>query len=266
MVNQRATTSKEEASSDSPRPADASATDSTSVGRQTPFPDMLLIVGPDGEPAALTLKTFLDNRGAGSGTVKLLVADAPCRFPFEPLVLDSWGRHLLATLADGSFATIVVADPVWLFQARLLGNLYFLSDDERSLLGRMVDLGAFLCERAFDAVSVREGTWTWHDPCFAARVLGIKSQPRKLLSRLTRQPPVETAVEGACCGGKGRFEPELAPIADRLLGQRVTQLARSGITGVVTSCDICAGRLKKPLGERGIACRTLIDFVAECLR
>ena len=256
---------------------------------------MVLIVAPGERPAALALKAFLANRTAalekpragggtgdesgggtggeasgeaGAGTVEILVAKVPCRFRFDPPALDAldaWGRNLLATLATRSPAQVVVADPTWIFQARLFENLYFLSDEERSLLARLVDLGSFFAGRSLDGCAPREGTWTWHDPCFAARALGIRAQPRKLLSRLIRQPLVETAVEGACCGGKGAFDPGLAPIADRLLAQRVEQLARPGITGVVTSCPTCVARLAEPLRRRGVACRTLIDLLAECL-
>lgn len=195
--------------------------------------------------------------------VDVPLSAVPCRFTFDPMLLDSWGRWLFSVFTDHSPENLVVSDPTWLFHLRLLETLYLFSDVEMNFAKRVMDLSGFLCTAPFEADRKIEGSWTWHDPCFAARTLGIKAQPRKLLSRLLKSPLVETAVEGACCGAKGDVDATIAPVGDRLLRQRIDQLSRPGITGVVTSCSICAKRLEGPLRERGIVLKTLAEFLVE---
>lgn len=226
-------------------------------------PIFLVATSTKGDDIAPDLCNKLSRGGLSLSPFPALSEQPPNRFSFDPIGLGVWGNALLQALHSQPPSKLVVSDPSWLFQARLLETLYILSDDEKDLLKRICDLSGFLNDAPYSSDAPKRRGWTWHDPCISARVLGIKAQPRRLLSRLLEQPLIETTVDGACCGARGAIDPAVAGIASNKLQERVEQLCKPGVDGVVTSCSLCATRLSEPLAKRGILLRTLPEFLLE---
>ena len=90
---------------------------------------------------------------------------------------------------------------------------------------------------------------TYHDSCSGLRELGIKAQPRELLSKVNGLTLIEGAESEVCCGFGGLFCIKYGEISEQIVHAKVEDIATTGADMVLGGDLGClmniAGRLKR---------------------
>jgi L-lactate dehydrogenase complex protein LldE len=130
------------------------------------------------------------------------------------------------------------------------------------LAKRSYELVSFLVDVVgLDRVAARyAGIVTYHDACSGLRELGVKQQPRKLLSRVAGLSLRELPGAEICCGFGGTFCIKYPEISERMVSQKVADVAATGADTLLAGDLGCllnmAGRLARlgsPIGVRHVA-------------
>ena len=130
--------------------------------------------------------------------------------------------------------------------------------DDREWLAKASDLASrshelisFLVDvMGVDQVSANySGTVTYHDSCSGLRELGVKQQPRKLLSTVSGLSISEMEDSEVCCGFGGTFCVKYPEISTRMVTDKSTNIERSGADTLLGGDMGClmnmSGRLKR---------------------
>jgi L-lactate dehydrogenase complex protein LldE len=96
------------------------------------------------------------------------------------------------------------------------------------------------------------------------RELGVKAEPRKLLSRVTGLKLVEMEECETCCGFGGTFSIKYGDISSEMAERKCAHIAASGAQAVVLGDLGCMLNIEGRLRRRGDA-RTRVLHVAEVL-
>ena len=96
-----------------------------------------------------------------------------------------------------------------------------------------------------------QGTVTYHDCCSGLRELGVKSQPRQLLSRVSGLTLKEMATPEQCCGFGGTFAVKFGAISARIADQKCDDIAGTGASAVVLGDLGCMLNIEGRLRRRG---------------
>ncbi len=141
--------------------------------------------------------------------------------------------------------------------------------DDPDMLARAVELAArtwelisFLTDiMKLDRVAARfEGAVTYHDGCSGLREMGIKGQPRKLLTSVAGLELKELPDAEICCGFGGTFCVKYPGISNAMVDDKVSEIEATG-AGTVLAGDLgcllnIAGKLQRndsPARARHIA-------------
>ncbi|MBY4898885.1 (Fe-S)-binding protein [Cupriavidus sp. AU9028] len=93
------------------------------------------------------------------------------------------------------------------------------------------------------------GNVTYHDACSGLRELGVKQQPRALLSRLPGVTLTEMKDCEACCGFGGTFSVKYGDISTAIVDEKCANIQASGADAVVLGDLGCMlnieGRLRR---------------------
>lgn len=143
-----------------------------------------------------------------------------------------------------------------------------LADDE-AFAGRALALSERVHELVSFLVDVRgmtevdaafEGRATYHDSCSGLRELGIKDQPRRLLTSVKGLELAEMADCETCCGFGGTFSFKYPDISNAMVEKKCANIAASGAEVVLAGDLGCllnmAGKLTregKPIAVRHVA-------------
>jgi L-lactate dehydrogenase complex protein LldE len=124
-------------------------------------------------------------------------------------------------------------DPAYLAKAHAISErCYEFSVFLVDVLG-ITDLGARLGRKA-PAAPVKAA---YHPSCHLLRGLGVKTQPRALLSGVAGLDCADVKDQEECCGFGGMFSVKNAAISGSMLENKLRNLEASGATTVV-SCDM----------------------------
>jgi L-lactate dehydrogenase complex protein LldE len=177
---------------------------------------------------------------------------------FEPLVRTGQVEAIVApsgsctTMTSHFYEVLFDAEPAERARAEALAEVTF-------------ELTQFLVDvlGVTDTGSRFAGKVTYHDCCHTLRELGIREQPRQLLSHLEAGEVVELTGADECCGFGGLFSIKNADISTAM-GQRKTRnLAESG-ADVVAMCDVsCMTHINGLLKRQAQRCRAV--HIAEVL-
>jgi L-lactate dehydrogenase complex protein LldE len=130
------------------------------------------------------------------------------------------------------------------------------------LAKRSYELVSFLVDvLKLDRVAARyAGIVTYHDACSGLRELGVKQQPRQLLSRVAGLTLRELPGAEICCGFGGTFCIKYPEISERMVSQKVADVAATGADTLLAGDLGCllnmAGRLARlgsPIAVRHVA-------------
>ena len=108
------------------------------------------------------------------------------------------------------------------------------------------------------------GTITYHDSCAGLREMGVKRQPRALLSKLPALKIAEMAECENCCGFGGTFSIKFGEISARLADDKCRDIAATGADAVVLGDLGCMLNIEGRLRRRGDR-KTRVLHVAEVL-
>jgi L-lactate dehydrogenase complex protein LldE len=109
-----------------------------------------------------------------------------------------------------------------------------------------------------------EGTATYHDSCSGLREMGVKSQPRELLARVTGLTLTEMQEAEVCCGFGGSFALKFGEISARIADNKCNNVAASGADALVLGDLGCMLNIEGRLRRRGDM-KTKVLHVAEVL-
>jgi L-lactate dehydrogenase complex protein LldE len=108
------------------------------------------------------------------------------------------------------------------------------------------------------------GSVAYHDSCSGLRELGVKAQPRALLSRVPGLVLKEMAEAEACCGFGGLFSVKFGDIATHIAERKCANIAACGVDAVVLGDLGCMLHIEGRLRRRGDT-KTRVLHVAEVL-
>jgi Fe-S oxidoreductase len=137
------------------------------------------------------------------------------------------------------------------------------------LLADLVSAGRLVPQERIDS---ENGTFTYHDPCYLARVGGVTEPPRAVLTNGTDAANRSQLIElprnrrhTSCCGaGGGRMWFDDPP-TQRVGQGRVREIADSGADTVAVSCPFCLIMLSDGLAAQnpGARVRDIAEVLAE---
>jgi L-lactate dehydrogenase complex protein LldE len=145
---------------------------------------------------------------------------------------------------------------------RLFADDPALFQRAQHLAKRSYELVSFLTDVCgLDRVAARyAGVVTYHDACSGLRELDVKQQPRKLLSRVAGLTLKELPGAETCCGFGGTFCIKYPEISERMVSQKVADIAATGADTLLAGDLGCllnmAGRLTRlgsPIAVRHVA-------------
>ena len=100
-----------------------------------------------------------------------------------------------------------------------------------------------------DVGAASRGRATWHDACHGLRDLGIRDEPRRLLTKVKGLEFVEMENADVCCGFGGTFSTKFPEISVGILDNKIEMIEKSGADTVVACDASClmqiAGRLSR---------------------
>jgi len=150
------------------------------------------------------------------------------------------------------YPELLASDPEWSARAHAMGE-------------KTWELVSFLTDvMKVSAVPARyDGKVAYHDSCSGLRELGIRAQPRKLLGSVAGLELVELANPEECCGFGGTFCVKYPDISDRMVSDKVADIAATG-AGTVLAGDLgCLMNMAGKLKRQGSAIK--VRHVAEVL-
>jgi L-lactate dehydrogenase complex protein LldE len=137
--------------------------------------------------------------------------------------------------------------------------------EARELAGRTHELTAFL----HDVLGVKSiagrlsATVAYHDSCSGLRELGVRAQPRALLSGIAGLTVKELAEPDVCCGFGGTFCVKYPEISTRMVSNKVADITATGATTLLAGDMGCLMNMAGRLSREGSAIN--VRHVAEVL-
>lgn len=135
------------------------------------------------------------------------------------------------------YPRLLAEDTAWLARAE-------------TLAGKSYELTQFLADVVRFKISSRcSHSLTYHDSCSCLREMGIKQQPRQLLSQLPGLELKEMEETEVCCGFGGTFAVTYPEISTQMVNNKTANIKASG-ADIVAAADLgcllnIAGRLSR---------------------
>ncbi|HLI20296.1 MAG TPA: (Fe-S)-binding protein [Stellaceae bacterium] len=147
----------------------------------------------------------------------------------------------------------------------LLADETALAEQAQSLAARTYELVSFMVDvLKVDGVAARyAGTATYHDACSGLRELGVKEQPRRLLRSVAGLTLKEMATPEVCCGFGGTFCVKYPEISDKMVSDKVADIAATGADTLLCGDMGCLLNMAGKLSRLGKAIK--VRHVAEVL-
>ena len=141
-----------------------------------------------------------------------------------------------------------------------------LGAQARALAARTYELTDFLVTvMKFNKVPGKfDGSVTYHDSCSGLRELGVKSQPRELLSHVAGLSLKEMKDSTECCGFGGTFALKFGDISTEIAERKCQNIEASGADAVVLGDLGCMLNIEGRLRRRGDD-KTRVLHIAEIL-
>ncbi|MFT7485543.1 MAG: L-lactate dehydrogenase complex protein LldE [Candidatus Paceibacteria bacterium] len=98
---------------------------------------------------------------------------------------------------------------------------------------------------------------SWHDACHGLRDLGLKSEPRALLSDVMGLELIEDDGAERCCGFGGSFSVKFPELSVAMLDRKLESLESAGVKAVISSDVSCLMQIEGRLARRQSPLRTL---------
>jgi L-lactate dehydrogenase complex protein LldE len=150
------------------------------------------------------------------------------------------------------YPELLADDPAWARRARALAA------KTHELVSFLTDvLGVSAVEATYD------GVVTYHDSCSGLRELGIKAQPRTLLSTVGGLEIKELAGAEVCCGFGGTFCVKYGEVSAEIVRKKVADIVATGADTLLAGDLGCLMNIAGKLAREGR--RVKARHVAEVL-
>ena len=129
----------------------------------------------------------------------------------------------------------------------------------RDIKSRTWEFSQFLTDVAgAEDVGARfEHVVTFHDSCHGLRELGIKAEPRRLLSRVRGLTLREMDYAEECCGFGGTFSVKFPDISGGMARTKIKSILETGAEYVVSVDSSCLMQMQGALARAGASVRTM---------
>lgn len=137
-----------------------------------------------------------------------------------------------------------------------------------TIAARCRDLNAFLCELGIAPAGDENAlTATYHDPCHLSRGVGVRDEPRRLLTDVAGLRLAELREADWCCGGAGSYNIAHPELSLDILERKQRRILESGADVVATSCPACVIQLSYGMRRAGLSTpvRHVVELLAERL-
>jgi L-lactate dehydrogenase complex protein LldE len=173
--------------------------------------------------------------------------------PLATRMLDIFAQSEAVVSASGSCGAMIKV-----FNERLLAASG-RADEARALASKTWEFSDFLVTKlGVEDVGARfPHRVTFHDGCHGLRELGIKSQPRKLLSKVDGLELVEMVEAESCCGFGGSFAVKFASISEAMGEVKCESVRATDAEYVVSNDSSCLMQIGGLLSRRGDAVKTI---------
>ena len=189
------------------------------------------------------------NSGADRHAADLARAVIVAFEPYEYVVAPSGS---CAGMIKRHYPEVFEGDPDWLPRAR-------------ALAAKTHELVSFLVNvRGMKAVAALcPARACYHDSCSSLREMGVKAEPRALLSSADGLSLAEIAEPEVCCGFGGLFSVKYPGISERMADDKIADAQAAG-AGLLLGGDLgCLLHLKGRMQKQGVAME--VRHVAEVL-
>ncbi len=134
-----------------------------------------------------------------------------------------------------------------------------LHNDVRDLGKRTFEFSSFLVNvlGVEDVGAALFGKATYHDSCAALRECRIKTEPRKLLSRVKGLEMLEMDDVETCCGFGGSFAVKFESISVAMADQKVNNALQTGADYIISTDLSCLMHLDGYIRHKGYPIRTM---------
>jgi L-lactate dehydrogenase complex protein LldE len=134
-----------------------------------------------------------------------------------------------------------------------------LHNDVRDLGKRIFEFSSFLVNvlGVEDVGAALFGKATYHDSCAALRECRIKTEPRKLLSRVKGLELLEMDDVETCCGFGGSFAVKFESISVAMADQKVNNALQTGADYIISTDLSCLMHLDGYIRHKGYPIRTM---------
>ena len=154
------------------------------------------------------------NSGADAATLPIARQTIEAFEPYDFLVAPSGS---CAGMIKAHYPELFKDDPAWRARAEKLSAKTY------ELLSFLVDVRGFAPENVACKASA-----TYHDSCSGLRELGVKAQPRKLLSSVKGLELRPLEGEETCCGFGGTFCVKYSNISNSIVGEKAENITATG--------------------------------------
>ncbi|MFZ1772709.1 MAG: (Fe-S)-binding protein [Rhizobiaceae bacterium] len=149
------------------------------------------------------------------------------------------------------YPLLFAGDPVWEPRAKAFS-------------AKVHELVSFLHDvRGYKPAAQFSGTVTYHDSCSGLRELGIKEQPRALLSNVDGLHLQEMPDADVCCGFGGTFCVKYSDISNAIVSKKTENIETSGADLLLAGDLGCLMNMAGKLKRHGS--KTEVRHVAEVL-
>ncbi|MBM7408119.1 MULTISPECIES: (Fe-S)-binding protein [Sphingomonas] len=160
--------------------------------------------------------------------------------PYEAVVVPS--GSCAATIAC-HYPELLANDPAWLPRAQALASRTY------EILTYLDQVCDWRPSAALDA------SVAYHDSCSGLRELGIKQQPRRLLSHVKGLRQVPLAGAETCCGFGGTFCVKYPSISNAIVEEKAAAIEASGADLLLSGDLGCLMNMAGKLHRRGASTR-----------
>lgn len=145
-------------------------------------------------------------------------------------------------------------------------NYYMTMFENSSIHNEVKDLGKKAYEFSEFLVNILgvedfgarlEAPVTYHDSCAALRECRIKSEPRKLLSKVKGLELVEMNDVETCCGFGGTFAVKFESISIGMADQKVNNAAETGAKYIISTDHSCLMHIDGYIQYKGLPIKTM---------
>ena len=154
------------------------------------------------------------NSGARGEAIELATRTIAAFEGFDYVVVPSGS---CGGMIKRQYPELLKADAAWAARAKAVAAKTF------ELVSFLVDVrGVSKVDVAWKAKAA------YHDSCSGLRELGVREQPRKLLSSIEGLEVVEVADRDACCGFGGTFSVKYPDISNAIVEDKTKRIADTG--------------------------------------